>query len=413
MNDNGVVIKNECNALKIRENNPLVSVIVPIYNVAPYLPQCIESICNQSYTNLEIILVDDASTDASGKICDNYAKKDKRIQVIHKSSNEGLVVARKSGMKLATGELIGNVDGDDWIESSMFEGLVEQYKTDDSDIVQCGYIEEGGKNISYVFKEYVDSLTDKDCNGIIESWLTGNNILLESQVVTKIYRRILFQKCYEKVPDSMSNGEDFVFFVNLVRRLSKVSSISTCYYHYRVRNDSLSHKREGINLLLKEDSLTFYLVSLMHELYPDISSNIIENWVLKRKMLQLKNALKQYDFNIPFYKYPSVKTLFEKKIIVYGAGAVGRDYIMQLSEYEEISIVGWVDKNAANYDYEFRRVNEVSYIQYIEWDMIIVAVLNEKIAETIKNDLVKQYGIEERKIVWKYKREPDFTRIKN
>ena len=100
----------------------MLSVIVPIYNVRPYLRQCIESICDQSYRDLEIILVDDGSCDGSSEICDQYKTMDDRIVVLHKE-NEGLVKARKSGLQISRGEYIAYVDGDDWIEPEMFERL--------------------------------------------------------------------------------------------------------------------------------------------------------------------------------------------------------------------------------------------------------------------------------------------------
>ena len=99
-----------------------ISVIVPVYNVEQYLPQCLDSIINQTYKNLEIICVDDGSPDNSGKILDEYAKKDKRIKVIHQE-NQGVSVARNTGLDNATGKYIGFVDPDDWIEADYYETL--------------------------------------------------------------------------------------------------------------------------------------------------------------------------------------------------------------------------------------------------------------------------------------------------
>ena len=101
---------------------PEISIIVPVYNVEKYLVQCLNSICNQTYKNLQIILVDDGSEDLSGKICDEYQEKDKRIHVIHKK-NEGLSEARNVGVQMAMGKYVGFVDSDDWIELDMYEIL--------------------------------------------------------------------------------------------------------------------------------------------------------------------------------------------------------------------------------------------------------------------------------------------------
>ena len=116
----------------------LITVIVPVYNVAPYLEKCIESILNQTYEKLEVLLVDDSSTDASGRICDRYAGLDQRIRVIHKE-NGGLVTARKEGLVHAKGEYVGFVDSDDYIDAEFYELLFQGLTEEDADISQMGY----------------------------------------------------------------------------------------------------------------------------------------------------------------------------------------------------------------------------------------------------------------------------------
>ena len=116
--------------------NPMISVIVPIYNVEKYLARCVDSIVNQTYKNLEIILVDDGSPDRCPQMCDDYADKDSRNKVIHKK-NGGLSDARNAGMAVATGEYISFIDSDDWIETSMFELLLNNIFQYDCEI-SCG-----------------------------------------------------------------------------------------------------------------------------------------------------------------------------------------------------------------------------------------------------------------------------------
>lgn len=116
---------------------PLISIIVPIYKVEKYLDKCVESLVNQTYTNLEIILVDDGSPDCCPEMCDKWAEKDSRIKVIHKP-NGGLSDARNAGMKVANGEFVLFVDSDDWIERNMIEVLYNEIVHSDSDIVACG-----------------------------------------------------------------------------------------------------------------------------------------------------------------------------------------------------------------------------------------------------------------------------------
>ena len=128
--------------------NELISVIVPVYNVEDYLCQCLDSILRQSYKNLQIILVDDGSTDQSGKICDEYGKKDKRIEIIHKA-NGGLSDARNVGLASATGKFIAFVDSDDYIADTLYETLLGKIRLSNAPIAMCGFwaVDEGGKKI--------------------------------------------------------------------------------------------------------------------------------------------------------------------------------------------------------------------------------------------------------------------------
>ena len=130
---------------EVTEENK-ISVIVSIYNIEKYIQRAVESICAQTYSNLEIILVDDGSTDSSGRICDEYAKKDNRIRVIHKK-NGGLSSARNEGIKAATGEYIAFVDGDDWVDKSMYEDMLKAMYTYDADIAICNYKAVGKEHI--------------------------------------------------------------------------------------------------------------------------------------------------------------------------------------------------------------------------------------------------------------------------
>ena len=122
-----------------------ISVIIPIYNVAAYLDRCIYSVCNQTYHNLQVLLVDDGSTDDSLKICDYYAAQDNRIQVIHKS-NGGLVSARKAGLAVATGEYIAYVDGDDWIEPDLYECMIKEMQDSQVDLVESDAFKDMGND---------------------------------------------------------------------------------------------------------------------------------------------------------------------------------------------------------------------------------------------------------------------------
>ena len=118
-------------------NDSLISIIVPVYNVEQYLSRCVDSLVNQTYHNIEIILVDDGSPDRSGEICDEYAKKDKRVKVIHQS-NGGLSDARNTALDIAKGDYLMFVDSDDWIEPTMYEEMLSFMEKEQLDLVECG-----------------------------------------------------------------------------------------------------------------------------------------------------------------------------------------------------------------------------------------------------------------------------------
>lgn len=133
-------------------NGTLVSIIVPVYNIEKYLPKCIESICAQTYRNLEIILVDDGSKDSCPQICDEYALKDSRVCVIHKK-NAGLISARKTGIKRAKGEFVLFVDGDDWVSAEMTGAMLGIILEQQADCVVCGFYRAG--ETAYAEKQYL------------------------------------------------------------------------------------------------------------------------------------------------------------------------------------------------------------------------------------------------------------------
>ena len=164
---------------------PLISVIVPIYNVEKYLDRCVDSIINQTYKNLEIILVDDGSPDNCPQMCDDYAKKDSRIKVVHKE-NGGLSDARNVGMEVATGEYVSFIDSDDYISLDFYETLLETIVDNDSDIVECGVVKFYEDNS---FDKYSDDLkvTNYDTVDGLEGLINENPF--KQHVWNKLYNQ--------------------------------------------------------------------------------------------------------------------------------------------------------------------------------------------------------------------------------
>lgn len=211
-----------------------VSVIVPVYKVESYIKKCIESIISQTYEELEIILVDDGSPDACGAICDEYAQRDTRIRVIHQS-NKGLAGARNTGLRVASGDYIGWVDADDWIEPDMYEYLVEGIRSYDADIAVCGHMEHGRSGVTHCGWEEVNVL---DTEGALECLL--KNCTLQNYVWDKLWRRELFEEI--KFPEGRT-FEDIAVLHQLFIKAQRVVCLPEEKYNYRLRAGSIVSDR--------------------------------------------------------------------------------------------------------------------------------------------------------------------------
>ena len=200
-------------------SEPLISIIVPIFNVEKYVPECVESIRQQDYKYIQIILVDDGSTDKSGELCDQFALRDTRIEVIHQE-NKGLVLARKNGLKKAKGDYIGFVDGDDYIAPDMYRALLKEIVECDADFVHSGFVQNGKKVLN--FKPGVIAFSSrKDREEFIKRELIfpSNGIL--PSIWSKLFKSEFIKECYGRVPDNAQYGEDLINLCICLERCEK------------------------------------------------------------------------------------------------------------------------------------------------------------------------------------------------
>lgn len=212
--------------------NSLISVIVPIYNVEKYLDRCVDSIINQTYKNLEIILVDDGSPDNCPQMCDDYAKKDSRIKVVHKE-NGGLSDARNVGMKVATGEYVSFIDSDDYVSLDFYETLLETIVDNDSDIVECGVVKfyENEK-----FDKYNDDLkvTNYDTVDALDGLINENPF--KQHVWNKLYKSNIALD----IPYAVGKlNEDEFWTYQIFGKAKKVTRINKTMYYYFQRGSSI------------------------------------------------------------------------------------------------------------------------------------------------------------------------------
>lgn len=217
----------------------MVSVIVPVYNAETYISKCVESILAQTYKNLEIILVDDGSTDSGPLLCDNFADKDDRIKVIHKK-NAGVSSARNSGLDAAKGEYIAFVDSDDWIEPEMYEKLVENMEKNEVDAVFCGYsmVYDMGDNVCKQMSPIETGKVDQ-----INAMKQIFGIAKEKSYNTAPWNKLIKSHCIGKYRfnPQYSVAEDALFLVEVARECNSFFLDSNCYYNYFQRENSAYH----------------------------------------------------------------------------------------------------------------------------------------------------------------------------
>lgn len=369
-------------------NSVKISVIIPIYNVEKYIRKAINSVLEQTYENLEIILIDDGSTDNSGIICDEYAECDKRIHVIHKE-NGGIASARKVGINCATGDYATNIDPDDWIERDAYESVVKIIDRYHPDIVSFGMKKEFDgllevqpillENGMYSRKQFWRAFCQVHKNAPF--FLQP---LMMSQC-DKVVRTELFKKhefnCDEKLK---KNVDDAVVFPMLLD-MTSIYIDSKCWYHYCVRknsilwqtkhNDDVRYKILAQHLIDSYEkyglesgcSLEFLLYKLIHHMMLDIPEQLLEG-----KQCKI---------------YPKITK--NSRVIVYGKGVFANRFMNSIEERHYCSIIANVDSS------DSEKLKEIDQDVY---DYIVIAIFNAQIVSSVLK-LLAEMQIDKNKIL--------------
>lgn len=317
--------------------NPIVSIIVPVYKVEKYLNRCVDSILNQSFTDFELILVDDESPDYCGAICDNYRLKDRRVRVIHKQ-NGGLSSARNAGIKQAIGDYICFVDSDDWLDNQYVESLYRMIVHYDADMTACRFCEsiEGQKTpqnrTSWNIQVFSDNLM---FHAITEKTFSG------------FACNKLFKACYIKehgllFDEKIFNGEDLPFVIEYLKHCKNVAYTDSELYYYNIRPQSITttrsfseraytilYAREKVLETLKEfapDCVDIELAAYISHLIKMKYLVVPIRRDFPNHYLEVKSKLKRVRPRILFLKGVSTKSKIKLFIMVYFSRVCGKMY---------------------------------------------------------------------------------------
>ena len=367
-------------------NDDLISIIVPVYMIEDYIGCCIESIVLQTYRNLEIILVDDGSKDRSSDICDLYAKKDNRIKVIHQS-NQGLVGARKSGLKLATGEYITYVDGDDWIENDYIESLYKVMINDNSDIVCAGFSRDiHSKSVKFSNNLRIGIYKENNLSILYENMISKKPYFrfgISTYVWNKLFKKNILYDIQMNVDNRIKIGEDAAVTYPAILNSKIISIIDNTDYHYRQHEKSMLKNRNDYSLEVKQ-------IKYLYDYLLNISKQYNNNYNLEQQIFEYILSILIIRFGILFFSEDI--TVFNhsfknKKIVVYSAGTFGQQLVKQNNDLKYCEIVRWVDDDFWEYRRSGLDVDPVDSINDTEYDYVVIATVDSIVSNNIVSRL--------------------------
>lgn len=377
----------------------LVSIVIPVYNLKTYLKKCIDSARNQSYRNVEIILVDDGSTDGSGSICDYYAGIDSRIRVIHKE-NGGLVSARKAGLAISDGKYIVPLDADDWIEADMLMSMIAVMEREKVEFAQCGllweYSDGTSSDANDLLMEGEYDLTQKESTIYRNLFIRETDLFVNGMrlnICSCIFKRELMLKAQGLIDDNLANGEDDACFFAAMLQTEKFYKFEHAYYHSMVRGGSMSRSRQMFDM-----KQVFVIENIVRPVLKRHKFAEALEPMFNRYLFNLFNSYSKWFWKVGFdrlYLFDSEKLSHEAKIVIYGAGVVGQSYYLCLSN--KCDVVAWIDKEK-----KFahgRKIDRIEALKNVSYDYIVIAVKEKKTAQEIRNRLIK-FGVKDEQIIW-------------
>lgn len=388
------------------------SVIVPVYNAGPYLMQCLDSLKGQTLQDIEIICIDDGSTDDSPRILDEYASEDKRIRVVHKE-NEGLVAARKEGARLAAGAYIGYVDSDDWVEGEMYERLYEKAEETQADLVTSGYLLEGNYTTIH-YDTIPEGMYDEKKIKLLRDntiyRLKAKETGLRGTLCSKLFRADMMKKVQRQIPDVISIAEDKMCLLTYVLECTSVYVLKKAYYHYCIHSTSMAHSPDTEYLSHIQEVYSFLCRLYRHPNFTETMRTQAELYITELLVIGLNQRMGFKNRNLLWVDpYWLDKIPKNARIVLYGGGELGGKYKRQIEVRGEASYIGCIDYGYGRYTDGELQVENPAFLKEVNYDFIVITIKNQRKAEEIKERLIKDGALEnqilwfeQREIFWKF-----------
>ncbi|GMN08308.1 hypothetical protein MTsPCn5_36970 [Croceitalea sp. MTPC5] len=378
-----------------------ISVIVPIYRIEKYLSKCIDSLLDQSFTDFELILVDDGSPDNCPKICDDYARKDARVKVVHKE-NGGLLSARKAGLKNAKGKYISYVDGDDWVDKFYLDTLYRLAEANNSDLVVTGHFREFDGKIETIKPKSAGVYDHRK----VQSLILPNAIFsgrfcehgISTYVWNKLFKKSLLIDILFDVPNEIIMGEDAAITYAYLAISKKVTISRIPTYYYRQRHDSIVKSIEN-------PQIEYYRLGLLMNFLKSKLSKVLDkenldkqityylySQILVRSGGLIFNKIGELVFN-PFLKVES-----KSKVVVYSSGSFGQHILSTNVKANFFEVVRWIDLDHHPLHIGKNYVQPISAASNVDFDYLIIATISPTSHDAIKEELGLM-GIDRNKIV--------------
>ncbi|UWP59044.1 glycosyltransferase family 2 protein [Ruminococcus gauvreauii] len=385
----------------MHKEESLISVIVPIYKIDRYIGRCIESLIDQTYENLEIILVDDGSRDRCPEICDLYAKKDSRIKVVHKE-NGGLVSARKAGLEASTGEYIGYVDGDDWVGPGFYEMLYTEMIASEADLTAAGHSRDLFEKSEHFYNcipagVYEGSRLDDVRNTMI-SYGDFYRPGIMTYVWNKLFKRNILCDVQMKVDDRISIGEDAAVTYPALMKCERLCITDNVAYHYRQREDSMLKQNAGFETEARKLKHLYAFMSSFAAQYDKVYrlQEQINDYVLGICIMRSGGGLPVERCIDAFSTYDN--TYYGKNVVVYSAGTFGQQLVNRFKESKHCNVIGWIDDDYREYRRCCMDVDSVESITQRSFDYVLIATVDNIVGEKIAKRLL-DYGISRKRIL--------------